>query len=1313
MDAKDKIDYINPRIIKYQNIDDLLKNKNKARSSFDVDEYLSIDKLIQEDFVCIVGEPGIGKSRLIKELCKSKNEAAFQISASEFNTQSASVEKEFCVIDALDEVEEGDFYTKLESIRDYKEKNPSVKVLFSCRKHYVESYAKYFSSFQDLTYLELCRLRKEDVEKVIEQECEKEIKDILEKSPILKEHITIPRYLEFLLEYDKKGKGRANICELFEHMTNRSIEEAIEACGDNCSNVDNTKIIIKRILEKVAFIMEISRKDIISKDDLYTILDGVRGNMAQILISNVNILFFENRILKETNGRLQFENTELQEYLAAKELCRQENIESVLYDVAVQKKLRHIYPNWFDVIPHISNIDEKSETFINIIKLIISYESDLENEAFVSLLRYVDYSLLSSQQKDELFSILLAHYLRIPSYIGWGSATLKLMQKCYSSNSMDKLKIASNQFDKMQVANICAILKGITEEEKLEKELSDFWTQKADRLIREDDEEKNLAALTIFDAINARSSLSNISVEYNRFSTKVKKKYCEVTGYGKFANQAVADCWVSSCYEGNPYAINAILNIEDPETMFYVYNKINNANKFVEFFNPRGELSVFYEYYLKNQFYHIWKHDQKHKFLITKVVANYISTGSNSSHHSIYTIIKTILLEKSTGEEFIKQFVHKWELGSLLTYFDSELIDGKLLHSIEDLLRKAKFEENYIDMILRTLTNTVRKDESKRAIVSDYISRYSNVFEQWDKNAELEKKKDNPLLLAYQHLSDSSKSKLEKYNIAYGLCKELDFIKKQAPHPLVEVIESFLDELDLDNVNLKSKDSGGFGISFSLVAIPRFVIALHHLGYISLLEKHREVFAKTLPISCCIVGCNTNEIRTIYKLVIGKFSEKEKQELVEWWESRKDDFLNISPDEIMSCITTYGIDALAFKLEEYLKEYLNNQDTTNSYTAYNALELISQGFLDWKCADYIKLFKALKKDDIESVKMLCNAILIEKFQDADAIKWRIDYLKRNITRSIHHETGHAYAVSVEEAEMISPNPRMFRCFMSIKGNENLDNQMITLFDFGLSLFNSSDTIDYASYLLKQIYLFFIKTDNGHYIAELRRKIEQSETLKKSSLANNIMTSNEMVYLRKKTISIDKAIKLYNKCMEESYLEIRNEGDLRRYFTLIRTEVQKEIQDQGIYSLISRQNLNEDFIQRELKNTIINKCCQLGLNEIQVDREVALQDNKRTDILIRYGFCNPIMIELKLLHNQEIQNDKKRREYRDKFIQYTKATNACLSVFWVFKNDNSDERKFKCLVEEYKYLDNTLVLLTDCKCSSSDTGKEIKEKNIKE
>ena len=59
--------YIIPQFVKYQNVDDLLENNNHY-SLFGTRKYLPIDKLLEENFVCIVGEPGIGKSRLLDEV---------------------------------------------------------------------------------------------------------------------------------------------------------------------------------------------------------------------------------------------------------------------------------------------------------------------------------------------------------------------------------------------------------------------------------------------------------------------------------------------------------------------------------------------------------------------------------------------------------------------------------------------------------------------------------------------------------------------------------------------------------------------------------------------------------------------------------------------------------------------------------------------------------------------------------------------------------------------------------------------------------------------------------------------------------------------------------------------------------------------------------------------------------------------------------------------------------------------------------------------------------------------------------------------
>ena len=1306
--------YIIPQIIKYQNIDDLLENKNQARSLFDSGENLSLDNLLQESFVCIVGEPGIGKSRLVEEIKNhSSPNTIYHNTASRFESKSVPEKFEYCVIDALDEVEGSIFFSTLQTIKEYKVKNPDTKVLFTCRKHYVASYAKHFASCTDLIYVELCRLKNEDMMGVVNG-CSETTKASVTKSAKLRDILTIPRYLTFLLEYEEQKGDISNIGDLFEFIVGKTIQNAVKARHKDNDN-ESIRILIQRVLEKIAFIMEISRKDQISKDELYTILDGAKGNMTQMLVTNFDLLFFESRILKDTNGTLQFENTELQEYLAAKELCRQDNIESVLYDVAVQKDLKHIYPNWYDVIPHISYSENRVHTFINVIKLIVSYESSLENDSFESLLRYIDPSILILKQKEELFSIILEHYLRIPTYIGWKSQILKLMGECYSSRCNTRLMPSVEHLNKIQLANICSILEVIVKKNELDKDVSDYWTNVANNLIKDESEEKKLTALNYFKALNDTDILTGLSGSYNSFPQKVREQFCEITSYRKFTSKAVVDCWLNSCFEGNPYAINAILYIENPSTMAYAYKEIIKNDKLYDFFNPKGTLIVSYELYLKKQFDILWNKDNEGKKIITQIIAGFVQKELYTRYSEIDTIVRQILLEEKTGLDFIKSLDNVWRIEMILTRFDEELIDAEFISTIDRLLHNAETEDWCINIILTNLINKIRKDEDKKVSVSEYISRYAETFERWDKNSEEEKKRrlDNPTLIkAYQSLSDTDISVYAKYETAYKLSKNIEFLQQQDPQPLVDVIESFFEGLDLDKTKLEKKDNNSFSISVLLVPIPHYVKAMCHLGFQDILRKHRIVLAKTLPIICCTANFNPNEIKSNYKSVIGSISEKEKTELIDWWRSRKDDLMNISSDSVFACITDYGIDALSYKLEEYIEDYIKNQVLSQSFAASKSLELISEGYLNWNVEKYRNLFNALTDDNIESVKMLCNAIMIEKFQDPEAITWRIDYLKKHVLNSLHNNTGHVRVISIEESEMTNPNPHMFRCFMNIKGNEKLDNHMLCLFDIGLSLCDKPETQEYASYLLRQIYLFFINKDNDYYIIELRKKVEMSNTTNVSFLANSIMANAEMMFLKKEKISVDKAIKLYNKCIEESHLEIRNDGDLRRYFTYIHSEVQKEIQDQGIYSLV-RGSLTEDFIQRELKNTIINKCCQMGLETIKLDREVTLQDNKRTDLLIRYGFCRPIMVELKLLHNSEIQNEKKRHEYKKKFIQYAKATNACLSVFWVFNNDSSDDKKFKCLVEEYKDLDNTLVVLTDCKCSSGiDTGVSVNKRTSK-
>ena len=1307
-------DYIIPQFRKYEQIDDLLSNDSKHRSVFKEDEYISIDNLLSEGFVCIVGEPGVGKSRLVDELKKPiPEETYFSCSASVFNEKSVSEDVEYCFIDALDEVEQAKFYNTLRSIKQYKENFQKVKVFFSCRKHYVASFDKHFGAIDNLVYVELCRLNDTDVKSVIDV-CSEITKASIDKSPKLKELLSIPRYLTFLLEYEKQRGGCSNISELFEFIIDRSIDNAIEKYSD-ISNTVSTKIIVQRALEKIAFVMEIARKDQISKDELYTILDSIKGNMTQMLLANFDLLFFESRILKDTNGTLQFENTELQEYLAAKELCRQDNIESILYDIAAQKDLKHIYPNWYDVIPHITYSEDKIDTFVNIIKLIVSYESNLESNAFDSLLRYVDASVLTVHQREELFTILFEHYLREPVYIRWNNQILNLMQGCYSLNCDTKLKIhKAEQLNVIQLSNIAAVLEEISDNGKLSNEVFDCWETVANTLMNDTNMDKQRVALQLFDSIKDDDSLISLSTKYDGFDKNIQEKYCETTGYRRIADTHVVNCWLHSCYVRNPYAINAVLCIVDPEAITYAYRKIIEDGKTQEFFNPLGSLLVHYELYLTRQFEIAWNNNSDGKNVMTRLMADYMRIRYYRDNKDIKANIKKILLNKDSGTVFVNCFDKEWNLENVFQHFDAELVDAELITATELLLAETNVEQSYIDYILTILTNKVRKDDSKKDSVRKYIERYAETFDRWDKDSQKNKDKqqtDPSYYEAYDSLSDDKKPMNAKYQYAFRLCNDMDFLKKQNPQPFVHVVTAFFSEIDLDEMSVEKKDAHSFNLSTALAKIPMFVKALYDLNFKTELDAFRILLAKTLPMICCATSNIKEGIKEAYKCAIGNISDEEKDTLVEWWKSRQDDFLSISPDNIFDCITDYGIDALDYKLEEYVDEYIREPNLDHTYAAFQALGLISEGHCGWSIECYRTIFESLDDDTIDSLKMQCNGILIEKFHDKEAITWRINYLRGHTVKLDNDDSGEIRIIPPIESEISSSNPRLFRCFANIKDDVDLNNQMLDLFDFALSLWDKPDLHDYASYLLRGVSNFFITINAIVYIKNLREMVDKANSIYRSYVLNNIMVNAEMAIMTNQKAEISQSIKMYNRFIEESHLPIRNDADLRRYFSLIQLEVQREIEDNGIYSLVRQENLTEDFIQRELKNTIINKCCQMGLEECHVDREVALQDNKRTDLLIRYGLCNPIMIEIKLLHNNEIKRKTERQAYKKKFVQYMSATNACLAVFWVFDvHKDNGAKNFEDLKKGYSDLHNTVVLLTDCKCRSGyETGLPKKKR----
>lgn len=814
--------YILPNIKQYKNIDDLFESTDKSNTTRFTDKSSFLGTIIKTHHLCIVGEPGIGKSRLLKELESSlSSKDVVKCNAVDFISKSIGTDVKYCIVDALDEVESNQFSRVFREIKDFCENNKNTNVVFSCRKHYVASYAHIFSSFTDLSYIELLRLENESVRDILSS-CSKQVISNIEKSKKMLDLLSVPRYLEYFIEYQKENVNCKNIGQIFEQFVEKNILNAIDNYNHTQCDKNNLAILIQRVLEKIAFVMEIGRLDSITKDELYTILDGISGNMTQMVLSNLSLLFFENRILKETNGVLMFPDTEIQEYLAAKELCRHDNIESVLYDIAVCHDIKHIYPNWLDVIPHVSYT--RSLSYFNIFKLILSYESNLELDSLDALLRYVDPTILSIEQKAELFKIIWNNYFSRPVYIRWRSPILSILQQCYSAGCSQMIMPATEHLNKIQLSNISAILEVLAHGNCLSSEVISYWTNAAKKLVEKQNSDIQYVSLSIFEAINDIKDLIRLAKKFDTFNSDVKGKYCDITGYNGFTDKNVIQCWINECYQSNPHAINAILCIENTELIISTYKQIVNNNKIEKFFNPVGNLSVHY-FSLIKQILAVFHKNKEAKNDLTQLFAVYLKTRY---YHKISgdetRLFKQIVQDDSVSLCFVQSLDQNRGLWYYLKNIEPEYIDYDLICAIENILVKLCKDNYNIDRCLLSLLSKVRHDQDKQLSLSKYLARYSDVFKRWDKSEREENtsNSDKELEEAYNYLVDQNIKSKDKYDCALFLCENIDYLKSIDYNKVFTVIYDFFNNVDLDKTKTKTKkkDPHSCNLSLGLIYIP-------------------------------------------------------------------------------------------------------------------------------------------------------------------------------------------------------------------------------------------------------------------------------------------------------------------------------------------------------------------------------------------------------------------------------------------------------------------------------------------------------------
>src|SRR5690606_14878892 len=151
----------------------------------------------------------------------------------------------------------------------------------------------------------------------------------------------------------QKEKGTNYILELtkitlFDELVNKQLK--IEKIKSGFSE-NQQSIFIRRVQQTLALIMEINQSNIITEEEFWTIVDDINSTIFNL--SSIELIkdFWERTLIKKNaNNEIEFQNTEIQEYLAAKEIVRLGNINQLVFDIAFEPELKEVLPSWYNTL---------------------------------------------------------------------------------------------------------------------------------------------------------------------------------------------------------------------------------------------------------------------------------------------------------------------------------------------------------------------------------------------------------------------------------------------------------------------------------------------------------------------------------------------------------------------------------------------------------------------------------------------------------------------------------------------------------------------------------------------------------------------------------------------------------------------------------------------------------------------------------------------------------------------------------------------------------------------------------------------------
>ncbi len=1316
--------YIIPQIRILHSFEDA-RSKLETYGGFDLDD--EGEKTLEDYFIFprtfVVAEAGYGKTRLLQELvsCYKRNgkvsiyadlkklspsgdlgdfiksQADRRINLSKISDH----DKLFICLDALDEVRQEYFSGVVEKIKDFASKYHKVNLVISSRWHFFQKYQELFIDL-DFRYAHISPFSLDKVRLYLKQKSlsEENINKLLDSLQFSHRDLIIqtPRYLELLVGYIKekgiKDVGSLTRSDLFEHFIYKKLE--IEDKKLNSQK----RSPIKRVLEKLALVMEIYQTNILKKDELMTFFDDLRSDLKVSLLQQIPLeVFYDETVLKDNIDTIEFDNTEFQEYLAAKEIIRLGHTQQVIFDLSVDPQLREIYPSWFNTLTFVIELD------ISLLKPILDFGGHkrggwIQDKEYHRFLTRVNLHQLPKSDQKDIFEEIFSYYQSIRHWIDWNiaknlAAYFDPSQHDILKSYLDKKSYRSVEERFVQLGNLAQIIGFILERDIFNSTEKAYWRDKLISFTKDRNENGVLQRNALFALQNFKddSIIDAVANVWNRSDQLIKDRFLELCievnpNYDsslKFFIEGVKSDSIHARYGlyrvSNSQAINKLLQhfIDDEEFLSKFLDReiifkerdkqliANIRSVWNETVKDRLQVLIKKAFESKQ-----WYHSERSEFiknislLLKEKDRDYIFELINQINSSeklkknLFSLqsIFISLLEKDQVERFVGM-LSKLEHGNRVALWSLQQIKFSPRPEAEEIYEEGRkyLTKEYTETEKSwgkqrrkpTAEDQVYRDFQRKLLPSPDVF-MEDVFEFYDRNSEAIDKK----------ITDAEKERLIKL-----------------------VTDSVFDKFDpaVQKVKITKEGDGGktYETHFWIHIFGDCLLVAQKLKID--VSKYRSKIISYIPFAY------HEHLKAIFVLV-KDIKPAESKCLLKVYTNRNSDLWRHTPGNLIEVSQQYVI----IEAVPILREFVHREEFP-IYERISTLEA-SEGIIPDK-----HFLRSVFKRYLKTQKKLAekaNKLLIEKHKDQKAIHWMFEQIQKSAFTFIEPEGAHS--VGEKEAEL---HDKDFASPLMKLKDSRYQNKFLELLLNSFRLIKKDKLYyPYAQYIWQIVYAYFdnLKEEKSYKpLKDIEDYLKKHSSEKGANWFSGRIRELRRSYMNfiGKPRNVSECIQVYNNFKAGQYLDITSPRDLLETAKdIINSELKTWVIGEGRKIMKTSETEVQKYIKMQLENGFLRR--GFRPQEVIVIREPQLQDDKRTDFLIFYGYIGPIIIEVKLSRSSDLTGRLETKKSFKSLKHYMDNYKAYFGIFLVINNQSAKKASnwtthLRKLEKTYERIENVEVL----------------------